>query len=89
MNDTQSTSQVAIFPNAYMGLCIHSEQHHQTVNVHFVDKGQVYYGKYSDFLIDEIDDGCIGVYRTPEDHFNEMIGGAVVDGCTLYTMTER
>jgi hypothetical protein len=77
------------FTHAYMGLCIRNDEKHQVVNVHSVHDGQVYYGRYSDLLEDDITDGFIGAYRSPENQFNDMIGRAVLDGAAVYTLLEN
>lgn len=81
--------RMVTFPNAYAGLCIRNEKLKQTVNVHFIRDGVVYYGKYDDALDNQYDDGCFGVYRTPVDDFNGSIGRAVMDGHAVYSLLER
>lgn len=74
-----------IYPHAYTGLCIHSDYHRMTVNVHSVGD-QVFYGKYDDDFEREVDNGCIGLYRVDSKVFDRMIAKAVFDGHVLYSL---
>lgn len=64
-------------PHPYTGLTL--RKGNREVNVHSVDKGEVYYGLY-DFIREDRAYYCIGLYRKPVEEFMDQVGGHIARG---------
>lgn len=73
-------------PHPYRGLT--ARQGNREVNVHYVEKGVVYYGLY-DFDDDDAPWHCIGLFQKPEQEFIDQLGGHMARGdAAVFTLID-
>lgn len=76
-------AETVSIPRPYVGLTARLGR--QEINVHSVDGGIVYYGKYDDDA-DDAPYSCVALYQLPEDDFVDRLGRAILDGAVTFSL---